>query len=222
MLRSLPLLALAALVATSAAAQPVYNGLDDRYYDDDDAPGVRIGLGAGAFIYDGPDLLVGDAAFQDDVTATNLALTAELTFPLSSQLYGRLLGGLVNIGADDSRADVTNPSGTPDARYNPFLTGQSVLAEADLLFYLTQPGGGNLAPYLFSGLSALFATGDAAPGVETTALAIPVGLGVEYGVSDNLALFAEASYRFGLNEVGTELLTAAASVMGDVLSLIHI
>ena len=214
MTRYLSLLALAILTATAALAQPVYNGLDDPYYNDDaydESPGVRIGLGLGAYVYDGPDLLVGSSAFQSDVISTNLGVTAEVTFPLAGQLYGRLQGGLLNIGAEDSRADVTNPAGTPDARYNPFLTSQTFLAEADLLYYLTRPHTGALSPYVFSGLSGLFATGDAAPGVETTSLAIPVGLGVEYGVSRNLSLFAEGSYRFGITEVGGPLAQAFAS-----------
>ncbi len=121
------------------------------------------------------------------------------------------MGGLLNIGADDVRPDVTNPAGQPDARYNPFLTSQTILAEADLLYYLTRPRAGALSPYVFTGLSGLFATGDAAPGVETTALAIPVGLGIEYGVSRNLSLFAEGSYRFGITEVGSAFGSAFAS-----------
>lgn len=200
--RLLPLVALATFSVLAATAQPVYNGLDDPYYgpyydEYDESPGVRIGLGVGAYVYDGPDLLVGDPAFQSDVLATNLGVTAEVTFPLSGQLYGRLMGGLLNIGADDDRADL------PSASTNPFLTSQTILAEADLLYYLTRPRSGALSPYVFTGLSGLFATGDAAPGVETTALAIPVGLGLEYGVSRNLALFLEGSYRFGITEVGT-------------------
>ena len=67
---------------------------------------VDVGIGVGAYVYQGPDLLYGDAAFQDDVVATNLGVTAEVSFPLGAeQLRGRILGGLLNIGADDSRAD---------------------------------------------------------------------------------------------------------------------
>ena len=202
--RFFPLVALAAL-ATVATAQPVYNGLDDGYYADetDDLPGVRLGLGVGAYIYDGPNRLVGSPAFQTDAVDTNLGVTAELTFPLAGQLYGRLMGGLVNIGAEDVSA-------------NPYLSSETVLAEADLMYYLARPGAGSLAPYVFSGISALFPTEDVA-GVDSPALAIPVGLGLEYGVSRNLALFAEASYRFGLNDVGTETASALAGAsMGDV------
>ncbi|WP_420455066.1 OmpA family protein [Rubrivirga sp.] len=215
MTRSL-LLALMALVAGAAAAQPVYNGLGDAD-EPVEWPGVRLGLGVGASVYDGPDLLVGSSAFQSDVVATTLGLTAEVSFPLSGPLYGRVTGGLLNVGADGTRPDVTDPSGVPDARYNPFLTGPVVLAEADLLYYVVRPRAGALSPYVFSGLSGLFATGDAAPGAETTALAIPVGLGVEYGVRRNLSLFAEGSYRFGITEVGGPVAQAfAASSAGDV------
>jgi outer membrane protein OmpA-like peptidoglycan-associated protein/opacity protein-like surface antigen len=203
MTRFLLLVALAALVATTATAQPVYNGLDDPYYDESDsAPGVRLGLGIGAFIYDGPDRLVGDPAFQSDAVDTNLGVTAELTFPLADQVYGRLLGGLVNLGAEDLPYT------------NPYLTETSILAEADLLLYLSRPGAGQLSPYLFSGISALFPTEDA-PGVDSPAFAIPVGLGVEYGVSRNLALFVEGSYRFGLTDVGTSTVASALASAGD-------
>ena len=214
MSRFLPLLA--ALVATAAVAQPVvYNGLDDRYYDDfdDGTPGVRIGVGVGPYIYLGPDLLYGNAAFQDDVVATNLGVTAELTFPLAGQLYGRLMGGLLNIGADDNRPDVVV------SEDNPFLTQQTILAEADLLYYLTRPGAGQFSPYVFTGISGLFATGDASPGVETTALAIPVGLGFEYGVNRNLALFAEGSFRFGITDVGQEIFGSSISISPDVCDI---
>ncbi len=211
--RFLLLLALA-VIAFPAAAQrvydsPVYNGLDDPY-EDDAMPGVRIGIGVGPYIYAGPDILVGRAADQDDVIATNLGVTAELSFPLAGQLYGRLMGGLVNIGADDDRPDL--PLGPSQ---NPYLTSQTILAEADLMYYLARPGRGAFAPYVFSGISALFATGDAEPGIETTALAIPVGLGFEYGVSRNVALFAEGSFRFGLTEVGSTT-GAAFATAADV------
>ena len=205
--RFLPLLALA-FVATAATAQrgydrPVYNSLDADDYEDT-RPGVRVGVGIGPYVYSGPDLLVGPVALQDDVIATNLGVTAEVSFPLSGNLYGRVLGGLLNIGADDVRPDL------PFAAANPFLTSQTYLAEGNLVYYLSEPGRG-LAPYVFSGLSGLFASGDGAPGVETAALAVPVGLGVEYGVSRNLALYAEGSYRFGITEVGTETVSASAS-----------
>lgn len=212
MTRFLPLLAVVLALAPLAQAQAVYNGLDAPYYEryDDDKPGVRLGLGLGAYIYEGPDLLVGSAALQDDVISTNLGLTAELTFPLANQLYGRLMGGVLNLGADDTRADL------PSASTNPFLTSETILAEADLMYYLNAPGAGEFSPYVFTGLSGLFATGNSRPGVETAALAIPVGLGFEYGVSRNLALFAEGSYRFGLTEVGSAAAAALASVSDDV------
>ncbi len=214
MTRLFSTLALGLVVAASAMAQPVYNGLDDPYYDDydsygDEWPGVRLGLGLGASIYNGPDILVGDPAFQDNVVATNLGVTAEVTFPLSAPLYGRLMGGLLNIGADDNRPDLAFASD------NPFLTSEVILAEANLLYYFNNPRRG-LAPYVFTGLSGLFATGDASPGVETTALAIPVGVGLEYGISNNVSLYGEASYRFGITEVGTQRVTAAAGMDPDV------
>lgn len=212
MYRFFPLLALALFAATATAQpgydRPVYNGLDYDTYDDA-RPGVRVGVGIGPYIYAGPDILVGSAALQDDVISTNLGVTGEVSFPLSGNLYGRVLGGILNIGADDVRPDL------PFAAANPFLTSQTYLAEANLMYYLTPPGRG-FAPYVFSGLSGLFASGDAAPGVETTALAIPVGLGFEYGISRNLALYTEASYRFGLTEVGTETVRSRAGFSPDV------
>ena len=195
MSRRVTLLAFALLASTATSAQPYYNGLDaDRPAREPGAmPGVRVGFGVGAYVYRGPDLLTGDVAFQDDVVATNLGVTAEVSAPLRDRLYGRLVGGVLNVGADDARADVT-----PGA--NPFLTSPTVLAEADLVYYLLRPGGG-VAPYVFSGLSGLFATESGVGGVDRTALALPVGVGVEVGATRNLSLFAEASYRFGLTDV---------------------
>lgn len=186
-----------ALLATAAAAQPVYNGpiyngLDDDPYEQDAQRGVRIGVGVGPYIYSGPYYNGTGGLNDDDALATNLAVTGEVSFPLVGQLYGRVLGGLLNIGADDDLVD---------AEFNPFLTSQTILAEGDLMYYVTPPRKTGLSPYVFAGLSGLFATGDAADGVETTALAIPVGLGLEYGISRNLSLFAEGSYRFGLTDV---------------------
>ena len=191
------LLVLTVATASGVSSQPYYNGLEETPEREPSAsPGVRVGLGVGAYVYRGPNLLTGDAAFQRDVVATNLGVTAEVTAPLrGDRLYGRLTGGLLNIGADDTRADVS-PRGA-----NPFLTSPTVLAEADLLYYLLPPGGGAVAPYLFSGLSGLFATGDGIDGVGRTALAVPVGVGVEVGATRNLSLFAEASYRFGITDV---------------------
>ena len=212
MFRFLPLMALALLAATATAQPiydgPVYNGLDDPYYEDA-RPGVRVGIGIGPYIYSGPDILIGSAALQDDVIATNLGITGEVSFPLSGNLYGRVLGGILNLGADDVRPDL------PFAAANPFLTSTTYLAEGDLLYYLTPPGQG-LSPYVFTGLAGLFASGDGAAGVETSALALPVGLGFEYAVSRNLALYAEGSYRFGLTAVGRETIRSTAAASPDV------
>lgn len=214
MIRSLLALAMAvALAAPPALAQDYPHHRPDRGYDgygygyDEPAPstGVRVGVGVGPYIYFGPDVLAG-SSLRDNVVATNVGVTAEVTVPFTSQLYGRLLGGALNIGADDDRADVTGSTGgVPDARYNPFLTSLTWLAEGNLMYYFTPPATSAVSPYIFTGLSGLFATGDAAPGVGRSALAIPVGFGIEARVARNLSLFAEGSYRFGLTEVATTL-----------------
>ena len=209
----LGLIALALPAAAQGYGDPYYG---DPYYGDpygrpaeSAAVGVRLGVGVGAYVYQGPDIFVGPGR-QDDVVATNLALTGEISFPLGAeQLRGRLLGGLLNIGADDDRRD--SPRGA-----NPFLTSQTILAEADLMYYLAAPGRSAFAPYLFSGIAGLFATGDALPGVNTSVLAIPVGVGAEFALSRNLSLYGEASYRFGVTEVseGVTSAVANASVSG--------
>lgn len=203
------------LLLAVVCAAPVVAAQSGEYYDglaseESDLRGVRLGIGIGPYVYDGPDILVGEAAFQDDVVSTTLGLTAEVSFPIQRQLYGRVMAGLVNIGADDDRADVV------PADANPFLTSETILAEGDLMFYLTPPRRQGLAPYLFTGLSGLFATGEAAPGVSRTALALPVGLGVEWGLNHNLSLYAEASYRFGLSSVGEETIRALAAAAARV------
>ena len=203
MSRVLSLVVLAALAA-AASAQPVsdgpyYNSLDEPHRADA-RPGVRVGVGVGASAYSGPSFDRLGFQVSDNVLATNLAVTGEVSFPLSGPLYGRVTGGLANIGADGD----SNGDGFDDSRFNPFVTSETVLAEANLLYYLTSPRARGLSPYVFSGLSGLFATGDAAPGVPTAALAVPVGLGVEFGLSRNLSLYAEGSYRFGLTDIGPD------------------
>ena len=210
MTRFLLVLGLLAL-AVPASAQ----GSGDPYYGDPYGPpqpetspaGVRIGVGAGAFVYDGPQVFVRNApagAYRD-VTDTNFGVTAEVSFPLGAEQFrGRLLGGLLNIGASEI-------AGLP-AGANPFLTSEVILAEGDLMYYFAPPGRSAVAPYIFTGLSGLFATGDTAPGVSSSVLAIPVGAGVEFAVSRNLSLYGEASYRFGVTKVGSQVATAFSGV----------
>ena len=201
------LLLLGLLALSLPAAAQTYDPYGDPYQDAgrSEAVGVRLGVGVGASVYQGPDILVGPLERQDNVVATNLAVTAEVSFPLGSEnLRGRLLGGLLNIGADDTRLDV--PAGA-----NPFLTSEVILAEADLLYYLAAPGRAAFAPYLFTGIGGLFATGDAAPGVSRSMLAIPVGVGAELAITRNLSIYGEAAYRFGLTSVGTQTGTAATA-----------
>ena len=195
------------LVAPVALAQDYgaggrYNGLDQE--DESHAPGVRIGISVGPSIYLGPDILYGDAADQDNIRETGLAVTGEVSFPLGSErLYGRLLGGVTNLGADSERPD--SPPGA-----NPFLTNPNALAEGNLIFNLASYRRSNVVPYLFSGFGALFAdpfgNDDAADALnrDKTALFVPAGLGVDLRLSRNFSLFGEASYRFILNEVGAE------------------
>jgi outer membrane protein OmpA-like peptidoglycan-associated protein len=193
-----------------------YDGLSAGPRTAAPSTGVRLGIGVGPSFYFGPDVLAG-TSLRDNVVATNVGVTAELTVPFTPQLYGRLMGGLLNIGADDNRADVTGSrGGVPDARYNPYLTSETILAEGNLLYYLTPPATSAVSPYVFSGLSGLFATGDAVNGINRSALAIPVGLGVEVRATRNLSFFAEGSYRFGLTRVADDNVAATANAsMGD-------
>ena len=188
----------AVLLAPLASAQYGYG--PERYdsvrgYDDAPARPIQFGIGVGPWVYTGPDILNGDVRLQDDVVATNLAITGELLVPVAERVRARAVGGVVNLGADSDRADVPNG-------FNPFLTGPSILAEGDLLLDLADRRQSALVPYLFGGIGALFATDDAAEGVSRTALFAPLGLGLEYQISDKLSIFGEASYRFGLNGVG--------------------
>lgn len=211
MYRSLLALAFLVFAAPLASAQ----GYGGRYGDRDrsperTAPGVRVGVSVGPSVYHGPDLLFGSAALQDNIVSTRLGVTGEISFPLGSEyLYGRLVGGVLNLGADSSRPDVT-PAGA-----NPFLTGPNILAEADLMLNLVPHRRSALVPYVFSGFGALFATDDALPGVGTTSLFVPAGIGVELQVSRNFSLFGEASYRFGVNSVGNEVISAFARFGAD-------
>lgn len=201
-LRSLYLaLGLAGLAALSGgvAAQDVvpYQTLDDDDGERLDRPGVRVGLNVGAYTYFGPDVLFGSLDDQDDVRQTRPAVTAYVSFPLSSdRLYGRLVGGVLNLGADE-RPDVAPGE-------NPFLTNETFLAEGNLLFNLLSFRESPAVPYLFSGLGALFAG-------DEVAYYIPAGIGVDIPLTRNFSLVFEGSYRFLLNEVGEQVASATAS-----------
>ncbi len=196
------LLLLGLLALTLPASAQSYDPYGNPYGSDpaaarSQAVGVRLHLGAGATVYEGPDILTGPLQNQDNIIATKPAVTAAVDFPLGAeQIRGRILGGLLNIGADDDRLDV--PVGT-----NPFLTSAIILAEANLMYYPIPPGRGVLSPYLFTGLGGLFATGEAGPGVARSMLQIPVGVGLELALSRNLSIYGETAYRFGLTSPGS-------------------
>ena len=221
MTRLLLALGLLALAVPASAQRGGENPYGDPYTTSPGA-GVRVGIGVGPYVYQGPDILAGPAGFQQDIVSTTWGATAEVSFPLGAeQLRGRLIGGLLNIGADNDRRDVgtyirNSTTGgytfTQNPAANPFLTSQTILAEANLMFHLTPPGRSVVSPYLFTGFGALFATGDALPGISRTALALPLGAGVEVAVTRNLALYGEAVYRIGLNGVGEEVASAFANV----------
>lgn len=190
-----------ALVLTASTASAQFIG---TYYDtDSDGPGVRFGIGGGVSVYNGPNILYPLSGIeQENVTETNPAVTAFLEFPLSGdQLYGRLLAGILNIGADDDGA-IARRGG------NPFLTNEQLLVEGDLLFNLA-PRGSSAVPYVYSGLGAIFAdpfgNDDVADALDRDRVAyvLPVGIGIDLRLSRNVGLFGEASYRFPLNDVGS-------------------
>ncbi len=202
MLRRTLSLALLAFAATAQAQVP-YRTLDEYQTPGEatrSAPGVRVGLGVGAGTYFGPNVLFADDARLDDqadVRQTRPAVTAFVSFPLASdRLYGRLQGGVLNLGAGERRDLLADE--------NPFLTETTLLAEADLLLNLLSYRESPAVPYVFSGFGGLFAGGEAA-------YFIPLGLGVDFRLTRNLSLFLEGSYRFVLNEVGERRSTSATA-----------
>ncbi|NNF58513.1 MAG: OmpA family protein [Rhodothermaceae bacterium] len=201
-------------LATSAQAQP-YRTLDedgstDRY----SVPGVRLGVSAGLFAYNGPNILYGTVDAQDSVTKARLGVTAHVSFPLvRDRLYLRTTAGLLNIGAD------TDEDAGPGQ--NPFLTNEVFLGEGDLLVNLISYRRSSLVPYVFTGFGALVADPFGqdefidALDRDRTAYFIPAGVGVDIRVSRNVSFYLEGSYRFILNEVGQELSPSVANAFGD-------
>ncbi|MEL6616667.1 MAG: OmpA family protein, partial [Bacteroidota bacterium] len=189
------------LAAGSATAQGI-----GTYYET--SSGVRLGIGGGVSIYNGPNTLYPlEGIAQEDVTETNPAVTGFVEFPLGSdQLYGRLMAGVLNIGADDDTA-IARRGG------NPFLTNEQLLLEGDLMFKLA-PSTSSVVPYLFGGIGALiadpFGSDDVADALDRDRVAyvLPVGIGLDLKLTPNLSLFGEGSYRFPLNSVGVSGETA--------------
>ncbi|MEM6325868.1 MAG: OmpA family protein [Bacteroidota bacterium] len=200
-----------ALAASPARAQV----LGTTYDTEPDGSGVRLGIGVGASVYNGPNILYPLSGIdQESVTETRPAVTAFAQFPLGNRFSGRALAGLLNLGADDDN-EIARRGG------NPFLTNEQLLLEGDLLLHFT-PRSSAVAPYAFTGLGALiadpFGTDDVADALDRDRVAyvLPLGIGVDVRLSRNLGLFGEASYRFPLNSVGSSRgLTSSVTGPGD-------
>ncbi|OZC01877.1 OmpA family protein [Rubricoccus marinus] len=203
---SFPLFLIALLMTSVASAQVI----GTRYDTDGGSSGVRIGIGVGASVYNGPNTLYPlDNVVQENVTEVKPAVTAFVGLPLGGdRLYGRLLAGLLNIGADSDN-EIARQGG------NPFLTNEQALAEVDLLFNLASPRTSSVVPYVYTGIGAIiadpFGRDDVADALDRDRVAyvLPVGIGVDLNLSRNLSLFGEASYRFPLNNVGQGARVAA-------------
>ena len=186
-----------ALLAGSTNAQTIGTTTDAG------SPGVRVGISGGVSLYNGPNTLYDiPGVSQENVNEVNPAVTGFVSFPVSGdQLRARLLAGVLNIGGVSNGLIDINGG-------NPFLANEQLLLEGDLLFYLNQPGRSSASPYLFGGLGALIADPFGSDDTisefdrDRVAYVLPLGLGVDLNISQNLSLFGEASYRFPLNNVG--------------------
>ena len=217
--RTLPLalafvLVIALGFATSAQAQPYRTLGEDGSTNDYSVPGVRLGVGAGLFAYNGPNILYGTVDDQESVTEARFGVTAHVSFPLvRDRLYLRTTAGLLNIGAD------TDENAGPGQ--NPFLTNELFLGEGDLLVNLISYRRSSLVPYVFTGFGALVADPFGqdefidALNRDRTAYFIPAGVGVDIRISRNVSFYLEGSYRFILNELGQELSPSVANAFGD-------
>lgn len=206
------ILALSLLFAVGATAQSQtsYSTLNESQ---NNAPGVRIGIGVSPFTYIGPNVLYGTVEEQENVTKTRLGVTGSLSFPIvRDRVYLRGQAGLLNIGADVS--DDVGPG------QNPFLTNEIFLGEGDLLLNLMSYNRSSVVPYIFSGFGALvadpFGQDDTieAQDQQRTAYFIPAGLGVDFQLTRNVSFYLEGSYRFVLNEIGEALDMPVATVLG--------
>ncbi|MFN3597129.1 MAG: OmpA family protein [Rubricoccaceae bacterium] len=205
------------LLLTPLAWGQGYLGGDLRPRPDDGIltpPGVRVGLSVGATTYFGPNILYGRLDDQRDVRATRPGVSAHVSFPLGSErLYGRALMGLFNLGAD-VRADA-GPG------QNPFLTNPNLLLEGDVLVNLLSYRQHRLVPYAFTGAGALvadpFGRDEVARSLGRARVAyfVPAGLGVDFRLSRSVSVFAEGSYRFGLNNVGALSSAATANIFAS-------
>ena len=195
-----------ALTAGAASSQTVGTAYDDS------RTGVRVGVGVGASVYNGPNVLYSIPGVErENVTEVNPAVTAFVGFPISGdRLRGRAHVGVLNIGGAGSQ--LVNINGG-----NPFLASEQLLLEGNLLLHLTSPGASGASPYVFSGLGALvadpFGNDDISDALDRDRVAyvLPLGIGVDVPITRNLAFFGEASYRLPLNDVGQSELVSPFS-----------
>ncbi|CAN5556994.1 hypothetical protein BH23BAC4_BH23BAC4_12050 [soil metagenome] len=167
-----------------------------------DTPGPRIGIGGGAFVYDGPARLNGIRE-QGKLRQTSPAVFLSGLFPLNERLGFRAQVGLAGFGNDAVNV-------TPDE--NPFVNSTLLIPEAHLVLNLLTRRQSPVIPYLFGGIGAVIADpfnqNEYFTSPSRTLITAPLGIGLEIPVARNLSFFLDATYRIPLNTVGTRPGTA--------------
>ncbi|MBA4197657.1 MAG: hypothetical protein C0459_08905 [Chitinophaga sp.] len=166
-------------------------------------------LGASAYL---GDLIQGSPVFKQ----SSLAFSFGATYDFQSKIRGRLNVSLLSVRGDDKlspRADLQ----ARNLNFKSFIWEVSALGEYD---FLDREAGFNIIPYAFTGLSLyhfnpttiddngnkvnlhdIGTEGQYLPGgghpapYHRLGINIPIGLGVRYEISENVALGFEFNYR---------------------------
>ncbi len=179
---------------------------------------MSIGIGAGAYIYQGDLTPARLGAFQS--ASTGIQLFAQK--PISSYLSGRFNINIARLAANE--ANYSNPAWRQDRAFS-FTTP---VKEFTALVIWNMKGNNDdrrgWMPYVLAGAGISFVrpatdfskininvfkagsnvqlgiAADIAHGPAKKLLAIPVGLGLEKSISDRFSLQLESSYRFLFND----------------------
>ena len=167
---------------------------------------AHLGVAVGWFTYHGPVDLNFPRSSANFDRVHDPAVVVLGSFPLVGDRF--FFRGMVGFTNFDREADPNQVI----PRQNQFLTRDLLFFEPEVIMTLTKGSRSRILPYVFTGFGGLVADpyrrrirvdrpGTGVPGPERSVFHIPVGAGIDLGLSPMLSLFVEGSWRFDLNYV---------------------